>query len=179
MRADRFSIIPATAFFVLLVWTIPEIVSRAADQTQQSSQIDALKTAPATGNPTRSSSALPFVKVIDASPAQGILGRSVEDAAGQNMGRIVDVLVDPAGHVLAAVIDFGGFLGVGSRKIAVDWAALRFGKAVKHGDEVRLQLTKDQIKAAPEYKEGKPLIVIGASGNLEPMNLPEKATREK
>jgi len=39
------------------------------------------------------------------------------------MGRIVDVIVDLAGVVRAAVIDFGGFLGVGSRKIVVDWNA--------------------------------------------------------
>ena len=44
------------------------------------------------------------------------------------MGRIVDVIVDRAGAVRAAVIDFGGFLGVGSRKIVVDWNALRFGR---------------------------------------------------
>ena len=43
------------------------------------------------------------------------------------MGRIVDVIVDRAGTVRAAVIDFGGFLGVGSRKIVVDWSALHFG----------------------------------------------------
>jgi hypothetical protein len=39
----------------------------------------------------------------------------------EDMGRIVDVIVDRSGQVRAAVIDFGGFLGVGSRKIAVDW----------------------------------------------------------
>jgi hypothetical protein len=42
------------------------------------------------------------------------------------MGRIVDVVVDRTGQVRAAVIDLGGFLGVGSRKIAVDWNALSF-----------------------------------------------------
>ena len=42
------------------------------------------------------------------------------------MGRIVDVLVDGQGMARAAIIDFGGFLGVGSRKIAVAWQALHF-----------------------------------------------------
>jgi hypothetical protein len=32
-----------------------------------------------------------------------------------------------------------------------------------------LELTRDQVKAAPEYKEGKPTVVLGASGNLEPL----------
>ena len=42
------------------------------------------------------------------------------------MGQIIDVIVKRDGQVRAAVIDFGGFLGVGSRKIAVDWSALSF-----------------------------------------------------
>ena len=55
-----------------------------------------------------------------------MLGREVRSAADENMGRIVDVIVDRAGQVRAAIIDFGGFLGVGSRKIVVDWNALHF-----------------------------------------------------
>ena len=57
---------------------------------------------------------------------QSILGKDVRSSADENMGRIVDVIVDRAGRVRAAVIDFGGFLGVGSRKIAVDWNVLSF-----------------------------------------------------
>jgi len=53
--------------------------------------------------------------------ATSILGKSVKGAAGEDMGRVVDILVDADGQPRAAVIDFGGFLGVGSRKIAVDW----------------------------------------------------------
>ncbi|HEX5509867.1 MAG TPA: PRC-barrel domain-containing protein [Pseudolabrys sp.] len=113
----------------------------------------------------------PSVTVMDAAGASGILGRAVKGADGKNMGRIVDVIVDTSGKVRAAVIDFGGFLGVGSRKIAVDWNALHFSGAVKRGDDVRLELTRDQIKAAPEYKEGKPLVVIGASGDLRSLGI--------
>jgi hypothetical protein len=67
------------------------------------------------------------------------------------MGRIVDVIVDRAGLVRAAVIDFGGFLGDGSRKIVVDWNALHFGRVANKSDSITLELTKDQVTAAPEY----------------------------
>lgn len=117
----------------------------------------------------------PSVTIIDAVDAQGILGRDVRSAADENMGRIADVVVDRAGQVRAAVIDFGGFLGVGSRKIAVDWAALHFGLAADKGDRITLELTRDQVKAAPEYKEGKPVVVLGASGSLEPLRFPPAA----
>jgi len=84
------------------------------------------------------------------------------------MGRIVDVIVDRSGTVRAAVIDFGGFLGVGSRKIVVDWLALRFGAIANKSDSISLELTKDQVSAAPEYKEDAPVIVLGAAGKLAP-----------
>ena len=55
-----------------------------------------------------------------------VLGKDVLNAKGEEMGRIVDVLFDEKGQPHAAVIDFGGFLGVGMRKIAISWRALRF-----------------------------------------------------
>jgi hypothetical protein len=110
----------------------------------------------------------PSVTVIGARDAHGILGRDVRSAANEDMGRIVDVIVDREGTVRAAVIDFGGFLGVGSRKIVVDWNALHFGRIANKGDSITLELTKDQVTAAPEYKEDAPLIVLGAAGSLHP-----------
>ena len=93
----------------------------------------------------------------------------MRSAANENMGRIVDVLVDRSGQVRAAIIDFGGFLGVGSRKIAVDWNALHFPPPGKPDGRITLELTRDQVKAAPEYQEGKPVVVLGALGKLEPL----------
>ena len=111
----------------------------------------------------------PSVTIIGASEAHGVLGRDVRSAAGEDMGRIVDVIVDRTGHVRAAAIDFGGFLGVGSRKIVVDWNALRFGKIASKKDSITLELTKAQVAAAPEYKEDLPIVVLGASGSLQPL----------
>jgi hypothetical protein len=110
----------------------------------------------------------PSVTVIGARDAHGILGREVRSAANEGMGRIVDAIVDRGGNVRAAVIDFGGFLGVGSRKIVVDWSALRFGGVSNKRDSITLELTKAQVSAAPEYKEDAPVIVLGAAGRLQP-----------
>jgi hypothetical protein len=110
----------------------------------------------------------PSVTIIGASEARGVLGRDVRGPAEEDMGRIVDVIVDRQGTVRAAVIDFGGFLGVGSRKIVVDWNALHFGRVANKGDSVTLDLTKEQVMAAPEYKEDTPIVVLGAAGSLQP-----------
>jgi len=110
----------------------------------------------------------PSVTVIGASEAHGVLGRDVRSPADEDMGHIVDVIVDRAGAVRAAVIDFGGFLGVGSRKIVVDWNALHFGQIANKKDAISLELTKEQVMAAPEYKEDTPIVVLGAAGSLQP-----------
>src|SRR4051794_23372287 len=110
----------------------------------------------------------PSVTVIGAKDAHGILGREVRSAANEDMGRVVDAIVDREGNVRAAVIDFGGFLGVGSRKIVVEWSALRFGGVSSKRDSITLELTKAQVSAAPEYKEDAPVIVLGAAGRLQP-----------
>ncbi|MEH2522371.1 MULTISPECIES: PRC-barrel domain-containing protein [unclassified Bradyrhizobium] len=113
----------------------------------------------------------PSVTVIGARDAHGILGREVRSAANEDMGRVVDVIVDREGTVRAAVIDFGGFLGVGSRKIVVDWGALGFWRVANKRDSITLELTKAQVAAAPEYKEDAPVIVLGAAGRLQPWDV--------
>jgi hypothetical protein len=112
----------------------------------------------------------PSVTIIGARDAHGVLGRDVRSPTDEDMGHIVDVIVDRTGTVRAAVIDFGGFLGVGSRKIVVDWNALHFGRIADKSDSITLELTKAQVAAAPEYKEDKPIVVLGAAGNLQPLD---------
>jgi hypothetical protein len=93
---------------------------------------------------------------------QGVLGAPVQGTTGEDMGHIVQILVDQAGTVRAAVIDFGGFLGVGSRKVVVDWAALHFAPD-DQPQQIMLDLTREQVKAAPEYRSGKPVVVLGSA----------------
>jgi hypothetical protein len=101
--------------------------------------------------------------VVDDREAGGILGKSVRSSAGEDMGKIIDVIVSRTGQVRAAVIDFGGFLGVGSRKVAVAWDALRFPGSGQL-DPVTVELTRDQVRLAPEYLPGEPIVVLGSPG---------------
>lgn len=98
--------------------------------------------------------------VLDTSDYESLLGRSVRSAGGDELGRVIDVIIDKEGHPRAAIIDFGGFLGVGSRKIAVDWRALHFAADNKPGRAV-LQLNRNQVRVSPEYKPGDPIVVLG------------------
>jgi hypothetical protein len=91
------------------------------------------------------------LRTIPNDEAAGILGKKVIGAAGEDVGMVVDVLIDAAGKPRAAVIDFGGFLGVGMRKIAVDWTFLQFRPGDRNAP-VLLDVASDAIRAAPEYR---------------------------
>jgi PRC-barrel domain len=90
----------------------------------------------------------------------GVLGRQVRSSAGEDMGRIIDVIIDKSARVRAAVIDFGGFLGVGNRQIAVAWNAIRLPSQDKPGALV-VDFTRDQLRVAPTYKAGEQVVLLG------------------
>jgi sporulation protein YlmC with PRC-barrel domain len=116
---------------------------------------------PATAPPPNPSPGTPAV-VLDDQEISTILGKSVRSNAGEDMGRIVDIIVSRDGQVRAAIIDFGGFLGIGTRKIAVDWRALNFAPAGKPGS-ITVDLTRNQVRLAPEYKRGEPVVVVSSA----------------
>ncbi len=92
---------------------------------------------------------------------ESVIGKEVFSASGEIIGRIVDVLADDTGKVRAAVVDYGGFLGVGTRKIAVSWSDLRFGPG-ERSKGVATDLPRENLSRAPEVKEGRPVVAISA-----------------
>jgi hypothetical protein len=166
---------PLLALIAIMVLASGHILA-ATDSPQQRSKPKARTqpaAAPAQPTPPAEKPAVvvperPAAIVLDSREVSAALGNEVRSAADENMGRIVDMLVDRSGQVRAAIIDFGGFLGVGSRKIAVDWKALHFVPAASKRYSIALELSREQVKAAPEYKQGEPIIVLGPSGSLEP-----------
>ncbi len=80
-----------------------------------------------------------------------ILGRQVLDEEGTAAGRLVDFVVSVSGEPLAGVIDVGGFMGIGTRRVAIAWSLLRFKQEI--GDvQVVVALRLDEIAAAPEFR---------------------------
>lgn len=95
--------------------------------------------------------------VVDDNKVESLLGKDVTSAKGEKLGQITDILVSHSGEVRAAVIDFGGFLGVGSRKIAVAWRTLQFSPK-----GITLSMTRDELRLTPEYHQGEPVVIVGA-----------------
>lgn len=106
--------------------------------------------------------------VVNLKTIEGVMGKRVRSrAANEDMGRIVDVLVDGSGQIRAAVIDFGGFLGVGSRKVAVAWKTLDFTDSIQSGS-VKATLTRDQVRQSPEYKPDEPIVILEGTSLPKP-----------
>jgi hypothetical protein len=126
----------------------------AQDQPQAPTAPESNAT-PKEDQPKKDSKTAENVELLPSTDAASALGKKVKGPNGEDLGLIVDVLVGPDGRPRAAVIDFGGFLGVGSRKIAIDWKVLDFGPLRRAGTAI-LGLDRAQIAAAPEYKPGPP-----------------------
>jgi hypothetical protein len=169
MRQDHRAAAVAAIAAMMLAAAIPISIAQDGAAPARTDQLDA---GPPGGAPANPPDAAPAVPILESHDLQGVLGKEVRSATGENMGRIVDVVVDRSGQVRAAIIDFGGFLGVGSRKIAVDWNALHFPRPGDKAGRVTLEFTRDQLKAGPEYQDGKPVVVLGDQGKLEPFPYP-------
>ena len=105
-------------------------------------------------------------ELLPSSEVMPLLGSKVRDETGEDMGMVVDLVVDLDGKPRALVIDFGGFLGVGSRKIAIDWRLVHLQPKNKDAP-VLLYLSRAEVQAAPEFVPGvEPLRMLGSAANL-------------
>lgn len=58
--------------------------------------------------------------------AEALIGRTVENSQGENLGEINNVILNEKGSVVAVTIGVGGFLGIGEKDVGVPFDALRF-----------------------------------------------------
>lgn len=87
-----------------------------------------------------------FRKVVKASEVTGV---DVKNLAGENLGKINEVVIDKAqGKVSYLVLNFGGFLGFGNKFFAVPWNMFAYNE---EEDCFILNLNKEQLKDAPGF----------------------------
>ena len=103
----------------------------------------------------------PAARPANVAPTQEIKGAwhvkdfyqtNVYNMAGEKIGDINDILVDESGKVTAFIIGVGGFLGIGEKEVSMKADEI---KRMVHSDGktyFTVNATKDQLKAAPDYK---------------------------
>lgn len=80
-----------------------------------------------------------------------VKGTHVYSPAGDELGHITDVMIDPgSGKVVYGVLQFGGFLGIGSDTHAIPFGKLRYDHA-RGG--YTTDLTKAQLEGAPAHAD--------------------------
>jgi sporulation protein YlmC with PRC-barrel domain len=78
-----------------------------------------------------------------------VVGMKVQDTEGKKLGDIKDLVIDPMdGSIGYAVLDFGGFLGIGDKYFAVPWEALQWTPDRK---AIVLDVAKKDLKQAPGF----------------------------
>ena len=78
-------------------------------------------------------------------------GTSVYNQAGDKLGSIDDLMIDKlSGQVRYAVLEFGGFLGMGTDRYPLPWNMLKYD-TTKDGYVVPLD--KAKLEEAPHYPE--------------------------
>ncbi len=85
--------------------------------------------------------------------ARKLIGRNIKNANNDTIGEIKSVYLDKDGKVQTVIVGVGGFLGMGEHEVALAWSDLQVSN---NGEQVMVNMTKDQLKGLPEYKYRDP-----------------------
>lgn len=86
---------------------------------------------------------------MDKTRASELIGTSVQNAQGENVGEINDILLAEDGSASQVLIGVGGFLGLGEKSVAVDFSELNFGAE----GEVSIAMSAEALEQQPAYQE--------------------------
>lgn len=88
--------------------------------------------------------------------AEDLVGTTVYGADDANVGEIGDVVLSQDGKVDAIIIDVGGFLGIGEKKVAVKTSALQLEVTDGKMNVLLSGATKESLKSAPAFERATP-----------------------
>jgi hypothetical protein len=84
--------------------------------------------------------------------ADEIVGKSVVSQNGEEIGDVEDVVTDPTSGQKYAVVDVGGFLGVGQKSVVIGLNELKMSAA---DDRIQSELTREELQTQTEYSPDK------------------------
>ncbi|MCW5737946.1 MAG: PRC-barrel domain-containing protein [Enhydrobacter sp.] len=122
-----------------------------SDTGVQSRDRTVVNTADRTTRPTVSTVSTGDFNAEGQMSANAVIGASVKNASNDTVGTVEDAYLNKDGTIEKLVVSVGGFLGMGTKNVAVDWSDIDFGR---DGKSVVLKTTwtKDSLKAMPDYK---------------------------
>ncbi|WP_430449637.1 PRC-barrel domain-containing protein [Rhodophyticola sp.] len=132
---------------------------RQREAAMQETETAAAQTETATQDPARPMLATPEIErdgyavaTPDQMTTEDLTGARVYGANDEDIGEVNELLLDDSGKIKEAVLDIGGFLGLGEHRIAVTMDELKIMRSEDGGDiRVYVNATKEELEAQPEY----------------------------
>lgn len=87
--------------------------------------------------------------------SSNVVGLDIYNGQNNKIGKIQDIAFDASKQITGYILSVGGFLGMGTHYVAVNPSSLNI--AYDEQNKVwraSMNATKDQLKAAPEFKYG-------------------------
>jgi len=98
--------------------------------------------------------------------ADKLIGTSVYNAEGQEVGSVQDIVFDKDGKIVGVVLKVGGLLGIGGKSVGLKWQEVQ---VVPQEDMVKVNYTEDQLKVAPDFKTHDAIAAEQRSQEQQPM----------
>jgi hypothetical protein len=99
--------------------------------------------------------------------ASTIIGKSAVNSQDEAIGDVNDLVTDRSGKILAALIGVGGFLGIGEKDVAVRFEDLKLTRDESNNTKVVLNVSKETLASAPDYKTLDEQPVVEGSAKTE------------
>ena len=90
---------------------------------------------------------------FEALTADNLTGATVIGPDGEDIAEVDDILLTADGQIDAMMVDFGGFLGIGQKTVAVSLDNLEFASNESGDLVIYSDFTREQLEAQPEYNE--------------------------
>jgi len=87
--------------------------------------------------------------------ASKLIGASVKNTHGENLGKIDELVIDPKdARIKAAVVSVGGVLGLGAKSVAIPWDKVTMGSGTDR-DTVVVAMAKEDLEQAPGWQKSE------------------------
>ncbi len=132
----------------------PVVMNVAPDSMTEIAEVGTPSGNDETANSPGAMSGSEFVSISDSEElSSNLTGLDVYNNANQDIGQIKDIALNDHGRVRAYILSVGGFLGVGTRYVAVRPSEVKV--SYNESDKkwhATMNATADQLKAAPQFK---------------------------
>ncbi len=102
--------------------------------------------------------------------ASNLIGQSVVNNENESIARINDLVTDKDGNIVAVLVGYGGFLGLGEKDVALRFEDLDFIRKEDQSVQVVSDLSKEMLESAPDYKRlnEQDVAVSESTADIEP-----------